>query len=78
MTAGGYGKMHAQTFPTIAYNKLKNNSNSGHSHSIILSHSNALIFQRKFFLPTVNARPLVRQIFSLLISKLKSGEFWLR
>ena len=38
-------------------------------HSIILRHSNALIFQHNFFLPTVKARPSVRQIFSLLISK---------
>jgi hypothetical protein len=44
-------------------------SRTPHSHSIVLSDGNALIFQRKFFLPTVKARPPVRQIFSLLISK---------
>src|SRR5258707_593234 len=45
-----------------------------HSHSMVLDHGNALIFQRKFFLPTVKARPSVRQISSLLISKGKSRD----
>jgi hypothetical protein len=38
---------------------------------MILDHGNALIFQRKFFLLTVKARPSSRQNFSLLISKEK-------
>jgi hypothetical protein len=42
---------------------------SRHSHSIVLSHGNALIFQRKFFLSTAKARPSSRQNFSLMISK---------
>jgi hypothetical protein len=41
---------------------------------LILSHRNALIFQRNFFLPTVKARLAIRQNFSLLISKEKSGD----
>jgi hypothetical protein len=41
---------------------------------MVLDHGNALIFQRKFFLPTVKARPSVRQISSLLISKEKSHD----
>jgi hypothetical protein len=49
-------------------------STTRHSHSIILSHGSALIFQRKFFLLTVKARPSVRQISSLLILKEKSRD----
>jgi hypothetical protein len=40
-----------------------------HSHSMVLSHRNALIFRRKFFLLTVKTRPSSRQNFPLLISK---------
>lgn len=40
-----------------------------YSHSMILDHGNALIFQRKFFLRTVKTRPTSRQISSVLISK---------
>jgi len=42
---------------------------SRHSHSMVLSHGNALIFQRNFFLLTVKARLASRQNFSLMISK---------
>jgi hypothetical protein len=45
-----------------------------HSRAIILSHGNALIFQCKFFLPTVKTRPSVRQNSSLLISKENSRD----
>ena len=43
-----------------------------HSHSILSTHRNALIFKRKIFLLTVKARPSSRQNFSLLISKGKT------
>jgi hypothetical protein len=42
---------------------------TGHSHSMVLSHGNALIFRRNFFLQTVKARLSSRQNFSLLISE---------
>jgi hypothetical protein len=45
-----------------------------HSHSIILSHRNALIFQRNFFLLTVKARLSGRQNFSLMFSKENSRD----
>jgi hypothetical protein len=48
---------------------------------MILDHRNALIFQRNFFLTTVEIRPSSRQNFSLLISKRKSRDsnfVWLR
>ena len=48
---------------------------------MVLSHDNALIFQRKFFLLTVKIRPSSRLNLSLLISKgnLRDSNFaWLR
>jgi hypothetical protein len=42
---------------------------SPHSHSIVLSHGNALIFQRKFFLRTAKTHFPIRQKFALLNSK---------
>lgn len=42
-----------------------------HSHSILSTHRNALIYKRKSFLLTVKIRPSARQIFSLMISKKK-------
>jgi hypothetical protein len=36
---------------------------------MVLSHGNALIFQRNFFLLTIKARLASRQNFSLMISK---------
>jgi hypothetical protein len=48
---------------------------------MVLSHGNALIFQRKFFLLTVKIRPSSRLNLSLLISKgnLRDSNFaWLR
>ena len=45
-----------------------------HSHSMVSEHRNALIFMRKKFLLTVETRPSVRQISSLLISKEKSRD----
>src|SRR5581483_3480500 len=45
-----------------------------HSHSMVLSHGNALIFQRNFFLLTVKARLASRQNFSLMISKENSRD----
>jgi len=56
-------------WPKISKVQFQNMPSSSHSHSIILGHGNALIFQCKFFLPTVKIRPTIRQIFSLLISK---------
>ena len=56
-------------------------SGQNHSHSILSTHRNALIYQRKNFLLTDEIRPSVRQIFSLLISKGKSRDsnsVWLR
>ena len=47
---------------------------SDYSHSMVLSHGNALIFQRKVFLLTVKARPSSRQNFSLMIPKENSGD----
>lgn len=41
------------------------------AHSILSIHRNALIYKRKSFLPTVEIRLSVRQIFSLMISKEK-------
>jgi hypothetical protein len=52
-----------------------------HSHSILSTHRNALIYQRNFFLLTVKARPSSRQNFPLLISNRKSRDsnfVWLR
>lgn len=54
---------------------------SGHSHSILSTHRNALIYKRKIFLLTVKARPSSRQNFSLMISKENSRDsnfVWLR
>jgi hypothetical protein len=51
---------------TLLYPKLLHSS-PRHSHSILSAHRNTLIFQRKFFLPTVKTRQPVRQISSLLI-----------
>jgi hypothetical protein len=45
-----------------------------HSHSILLTHRNELIYKRKIFLLTVQIRPSVRQIFLLLISKENSRD----
>jgi hypothetical protein len=45
-----------------------------HSHSILSTHRNALIYQRKFFLLTVQTRPSSRQNFPLLISKENSRD----
>jgi hypothetical protein len=47
---------------------------SPHSHSMVLSHGNALIFQRNFFLLAVKARLASRQNFSLMISKKNSRD----
>jgi hypothetical protein len=55
-------------FGTLLYPILLH-STPRQAHSIVLSHGNALIFQCKFFLPTVKTRPSVRQYSSLLISK---------
>jgi hypothetical protein len=41
---------------------------------MVLGHGNALIFQRKFFLLTVKARPPSRLNFSLMISKENSRD----
>jgi hypothetical protein len=45
-----------------------------YSHSILSTHRNALIYQRKFFLLTVKARLSSRQNFSLMISKENSRD----
>jgi hypothetical protein len=42
---------------------------SRHSHSILSMHRNALIYQRKFFLPMLGIRTTTRQNFLLMISK---------
>jgi hypothetical protein len=50
---------------------------SQNTHSIILDHGNALIYQRNFFCLRSKPRPRIRQIVSLLISKgnLRDSDF---
>jgi len=45
-----------------------------HSHSILSTHRNALIYKRKFFLAVPEVRTTSRQNFSLMISKENSRD----
>ena len=45
-----------------------------HSHSILSIHRNALIYQRKFFLPMLGIRTTTRQNFLLMIPKENPGD----
>jgi hypothetical protein len=51
------------TYPSVSH------GTPAHSHSIISGYRNTLNFNRKLFVQTDKIRRVVRQIFSLLISK---------